>query len=173
MKIIIVAAFVAAVLVPAALAAESTAPQSSSAYCKSAPGQLLIGTGTAKIYKNFGACVSHQNTVAETSTQNAAKLCKAELADLNFAAGHGGKTFAQYYGTNGANGQGKSNGGGNGNAFGKCVSGKAKAQTAAAQTAELNGARTCRTPAKKALTGPGLAYKNFGACVKAQPKPTS
>ena len=172
MKIIIVAAFVAAVLVPAALAAESTAPQSSSAFCKSAPVQLTIGTTAGKLYKNFGACVSHQNTVAETSALNAAKACKAERADLNFAAGHGNETFAQYYGTNGANGQGTSNGGGNGNAFGKCVSGKAKAQTAAAQTAEVNGAKACRTDANKVKIANKI-YKNFGACVRAQGKPVS
>ena len=175
MKIIIVAAFVAAVLVPAALAAESTAPQSSSAFCKSAPVQLTIGTTAGKLYKNFGACVSHQNTVAETSALNAAKACKAEraLSDAAFALLHPStpsETFAQFYGTNGANGQGKSNGGGNGNAFGKCVSGKAKAQTAAAQTAEVNGAKACRTAANK-LNIANKVYKSFGACVRAQGKP--
>jgi len=47
---------------------------------------------------------------------NAAQSCRAEQNDANFAANHGGKTFAQFYGTN-KNGR---------NAFGKCVSQKAK-----------------------------------------------
>ena len=183
MKIIIVAAFVAAVLVPAALAAESTAPQSSSAFCKSVPVQLTIGTTAGKLYKNFGACVSHQNTVAETSALNAAKACKAEraLTDTQFMASHstgtpavaGTKTFAQFYGTNGANGNGKSSGSGNGNALGKCVSLKANAQTAAAQTAEVKGAKACRTDAVLKAKIASKIYKNFGACVSAQGKPVS
>jgi hypothetical protein len=49
---------------------------------------------------------------------NAAKECKAEQADPNFAATHDGKTFGEVYGTN-ANDK---------NAFGKCVSSKAKAK---------------------------------------------
>ena len=44
-------------------------------------------------------------------------VCTAERADANFPAGHDNKTFAQYYGTND----------GQNNAFGKCVSAKAKA----------------------------------------------
>jgi hypothetical protein len=41
--------------------------------------------------------------------------------DANFAASHGGKTFAQVYGTSGnANGNGNGNVAGR-NAFGKCV----------------------------------------------------
>jgi hypothetical protein len=72
--------------------------------------------------KAMGACVSataRATTAAQQSADlNAAKKCKAERADANFATGHGGKTFAQYYGTN-ANLK---------NAFGKCVSKLAKAQ---------------------------------------------
>ena len=48
---------------------------------------------------------------------NAAQQCKAEQADPNFAASHGGKTFDEFYGTN-PNMK---------NSFGKCVSSKAKA----------------------------------------------
>lgn len=72
--------------------------------------------------KAMGACVSataNASAVAkQTAELNAAKKCKAERADANFATGHGGKTFAQYYGTN-KNLK---------NAFGKCVSKLAKAQ---------------------------------------------
>jgi len=59
-----------------------------------------------------------------TPSASPSKLCKAERADANFAAGHGGKTFAEHYGTN-ANKK---------NAFGKCVSAKAKAKPKPQQT---------------------------------------
>jgi hypothetical protein len=70
----------------------------------------------------FGKCVSSkvQSTEAqdEQNQQNAAQQCRAERSDPNFAATHDGKTFTDFYGTN----HNKKN------AFGKCVSGKAKAQ---------------------------------------------
>jgi hypothetical protein len=77
--------------------------------------------GSNKNKKNaFGKCVSGK-AKAELSEDNAekvnaAKECKAEQADPNFAAGHDGKTFDEFYGTN----PNKKN------AFGKCVSGKVK-----------------------------------------------
>ena len=84
--------------------------------------------GTGKNGKNaYGKCVSqkaHENRAQATQDNkdevNAAKQCKAEKAqsDEEFAAAHGGKTFEQQSGTN-KNGK---------NAFGKCVSSKAKAQ---------------------------------------------
>ena len=84
--------------------------------------------GSGKNGKNaFGKCVSqkaHENKAADAQDNkdelSAAKQCKAEKAqsDDEFAAAHGGKTFAQQYGTNK---DGK-------NAFGKCVSSKAKQQ---------------------------------------------
>jgi hypothetical protein len=79
--------------------------------------------GTNANKKNaFGKCVSSKASDAVESQQdatlNAAKKCKAERADANFAATHGGETFADHYGTN-ANKK---------NAFGKCVSKLAKEQ---------------------------------------------
>lgn len=71
--------------------------------------------------RSVGACVSvtaNADTAAQQSAElNAAKQCKAWRADTNFATNHGGKSFADYYGTN-ANKK---------NAFGKCVSKQAKA----------------------------------------------
>ena len=57
---------------------------------------------------------------------NAAKECKAEQADPAFADSHEGKTFDEFYGTNGN--PNKPNNGTGKNAFGKCVSSKAKAK---------------------------------------------
>lgn len=70
---------------------------------------------------SFGKCVSGkvQATQAQEdeNTQNAAQQCRTERGDPNFAASHDGKSFTDFYGTN----RNKRN------AFGKCVSGKAKA----------------------------------------------
>jgi len=69
----------------------------------------------------FGKCVSGKRRAemreGRQATINAAKQCKAERSDPDFAAGHEGQTFAEHYGTN-PNDK---------NAFGKCVSTKAKA----------------------------------------------
>ncbi len=159
MKKIAVAVLAFALLVPAALAAPPA--QSSSAFCK-ANATSLVGAG--KLYRNAGACVAAQNAQQAASSANAAKACKAESADPSFAAGHARKTFAQAYASsaNGANGKG--------NAFGKCVSQKARAQTAAAQAAETKAAKACRTDAMRAQTGAGKLYRNFGACVSARSK---
>ena len=78
--------------------------------------------GSGKHGRNaHGKCVS-QKAAPELSEEsekkiNAARACKAEQQDPNFAATHDGKTFNEFYGTN-AN---------DNNAFGKCVSSKAQA----------------------------------------------
>jgi hypothetical protein len=79
--------------------------------------------GTNTNHRNaFGKCVSGKVQAAEEqqeeNLQNAAQECRAERSDANFAASHGGKSFTDFYGTN----HNKKN------AFGKCVSQKAKAQ---------------------------------------------
>ena len=82
----------------------------------------------------FGKCVSKKASGRSKSHANAVSACRAEQADTAFADSHGGKTFDQFYGT-GKNGN---------NAFGKCVSSKAKAANDAADTAVTNAARTCK-----------------------------
>jgi hypothetical protein len=123
----------------------------------------------------FGKCVSHrqEQDTADVSkaTKNAAQTCKAQENDPNFAAKNGGKTFAQFYGTN-KNGK---------NAFGKCVS--MTAQAAAAKTeasqvkAEENAAKTCRAAqqkdAKAFKTKWGTNHNGanaFGKCVSTTAK---
>jgi hypothetical protein len=77
---------------------------------------------------SFGKCVSAKAKAQAAAIQaqivNAAKACRAERSDPGFAAGHGGTSFADFYGTN----HNKKN------AFGKCVSGKARASTPAPTT---------------------------------------
>jgi type II secretory pathway pseudopilin PulG len=164
MKITIaVMAVLAALIVPTAFA--TTPAQAPSAFCKA--NAALIGAG--KTYATMGDCVSKQAALAAANRTNAAKACKAEMADAAFAASHGNKTFDQFYGTSAGNGKGK----GNGNAFGTCVSQKAGAKTADQQSAQVNAARKCRTPDLKAQIGSGKTYRNFGACVAAQGKAAS
>lgn len=69
----------------------------------------------------FGKCVSGKRSKElredRQDTVNAAKQCKAERNDPAFPDSHDGNTFQEFYGKN-KNAK---------NAFGKCVSGKAKA----------------------------------------------
>jgi hypothetical protein len=75
-------------------------------------------------YKNLGHCVSkkarEEAAERKAARTNAAKECQGERSDPNFAAGHDGKTFEQFYGKN-KNGK---------NAYGKCVSAKAREKKA-------------------------------------------
>ena len=164
MKKFVLAALTIGLLVPAAAFA---AAQNPTTFCKANPSLI----GAAKTYRNMGDCVSKQTVQQEANTANASKACKAEMADANFAASHEGKTFAQVYGTDSDQENGKGGAKGNGNALGKCISGKASAKTSAQQTATVKAAKACKTDATlKAQIGAGKTYRNLGACVSAQAK---
>jgi hypothetical protein len=130
------AALAAALAVPAGTAAQEPSPsdfRNAAKYCK----ELRKNSGSPDAFRSavdafasgkvtkknaYGKCVSSQakqeQREDESARRNAAKDCKAER-DQNedeFKAAHGGETFAEFYGTN-AN---------NRNAFGKCVSTKAR-----------------------------------------------
>src|SRR3954454_6251092 len=125
--------------------------------------------GTNKNKRNaFGKCVSHrthQNKATEkTAHQNAAKDCKAERAADPAA-------FQQKYGT----GKNKKN------AFGKCVSQKARAKTKQAEQsqvqAEENAAQQCKDEraadpaAFQQKYGTNKSKSNaFGKCVSQKAK---
>ena len=159
MKKFVLAPFVVGLLVPAA--AFAAAPQDASTFCKTNAATLI---GTGKLYKTMGACVRAQNAQQAQNTTNASAACKAEMADTAFAAGHDGKTFAQFYGT------GKNATNGNGNALGKCVSAKANAKNAAQQSATAKAAKACKTDATLKAKIADKTYKSYGACVSAQVK---
>jgi hypothetical protein len=170
--IAILSAFVAVALAAAA-AAQTTTPSpesSASAACKAeraAMGQATFkatyGTNSSKS-NALGKCVSKRTRSEQANASNAAKQCKAERADANFAASHGGKTFAQFYGTN-KNGE---------NAYGKCVSAKAKAASDAQTKADVNAARKCKADRKADpaafATKWGTRRNAFGKCVSATAK---
>jgi hypothetical protein len=125
--------------------------------------------GTNKNKSNaFGKCVSKRSTATEEAADeaktNAAKECAAER-DADEAA------FQDKYGT------GKSKR----NAYGKCVSGKAKAQTTETVEeqvdADVSAAKTCKAERKadpaafKAKYGTNKNKSNaFGKCVSATAK---
>ena len=103
----------------------------------------------------FGKCVAAKAQLQATDEQNAATACRAEQADTGFAAAHGGKTFDQFYGTNDNLS----------NAFGKCVSQKAHAASAAHEKATISAAKACRTERNAGVPAFAQKYGTFGHCV--------
>src|SRR3954454_16019027 len=147
--------------------------------------KAVVGAKKVTVKNAYGKCVSNQaKNNAEDADQahsNAAKDCKAEQAqtDEEFAAAHGGKTFAQQYGT-GKHGK---------NAYGKCVSQKAhenKAEAAQENKDELSAAKACKAEKAQSDEEFGAAHggktfaqqygtnkngKNaFGKCVSSKAK---
>ena len=122
--------------------------------------------GTNKTKSNaFGKCVAKQTPVEQKAVKAAKNTCKAEQADPNFAAAHGGKTFDQFYGTN-KNGK---------NAYGKCVSAKAKAANADETRTVVKAGKTCKAErrelGKEAFTAKyGGKANAFGKCISAEAK---
>jgi len=173
MRKFMILAATAACAIPAAAAADppSSSTPNPSQTCsaeRTRIGQVAFGQlyGTNANRANaFGKCVAKQAALQRGDAARASARCRAEQDDANFAATHGGKTFTQFYGTN-ANGR---------NAFGKCVSGKARAANDARQRTEVNAARACRA---EQLAGPAAfrvkygtnANKSnaFGRCVSAK-----
>jgi hypothetical protein len=108
----------------------------------------------------FGKCVSATAKAQVGNEVSASSSCKSQQDDPNFAAGHGGKTFEQYYGTN-ADGS---------NAFGMCVSSTAKAASQAQGKAVVNAARSCRAEQKADPAAFKTKYGTFGKCVATKAK---
>jgi hypothetical protein len=171
MRKIALLAVLALVAIPAALAEDSPSPSDqASSLCKQqrtaigvAPFKLLYGGGS----NAYGRCVSKLASTVQSNTANASKQCAAERADASFATTHGGKTFAQFYGT-GKNGS---------NAFGKCVSSKAKALQEQQQENTIDAAKTCKAE-RNSLGATAFTAKYggkanaFGKCVAKAAKAT-
>ena len=101
----------------------------------------------------FGKCVSKWVRTELEGGKNAAEQCKLERNDAGFAAGHGDKTFAEFYGTN-KNGK---------NAFGRCVSAKAKTASQALQQATIAAAKQCKLERNDPGFAAGHGDKTFAA----------
>jgi hypothetical protein len=168
-----------ALALPAAAIAAGTPNTNSLAHASCKAQQVAMGAttfnaayGTNSAKSNaFGKCVAKATTTAAAAVQNAAKSCKAQQADANFAnaaTNPNHLTFDAFYG---ANGKGKS---ADANAYGKCVS-KLTQQTTNAQTkADVAAAKTCKTElaaSKTNFAGTYGAGKNaFGVCVSRHSK---
>jgi hypothetical protein len=161
-RILVTALLVFAVApVAASVAAGGTdATKAASAAC--ATSQAKLGaTVFAQAYTSFGACVSAMTSVEQQNIASAQASCTAEQADpVAFASLHGGKTFAQFYGT-GKNDK---------NALAKCASTKAQASSKAEQLARTNPSRSCRTLRTQAGVNAfalrfGTSSNAFGKCV--------
>jgi hypothetical protein len=152
MRKIAMLAVLALVAVPAAYADSGSGQTNQpNALCKQQ--QTAIGAKTFKLLYGanaYGHCVSKMASTLNADKTNAAKQCAAERADAAFPSTHGGKTFAQVYGT-GKQGS---------NAFGKCVSTKAKALDQQQQQATINAAKTCK--AERTKLGSTEFTKNYG-----------
>ncbi len=178
MKKLLLAAGVAVMTLPVAAQAQSgdyNLPPSNAASAACKAEREKMGTATFKLTygtnKNrsnaFGKCVSKHNKTEAANQASAAKACKAEQADPNFAAAHGGKTFDEFYGT-GKKGK---------NAYGKCVSGKSKAESDADVKTNVNAAKTCKALRKNDnatfVAKYGSKRNAFGKCVSATAKAKS
>jgi len=108
------------------------------------------GTVQSNRRNAFGKCVSRWTRAEHQNRVSAQSACSAEQADASFPAAHDGKTFAEFYGT-GPNHK---------NAFGKCVSSKAKAASDEARQNTVNAARSCK--AERAQMGAGPFREKYG-----------
>jgi hypothetical protein len=171
----LIVAVLAALVVPVAALAATPSPNSlASDTCRQlqssmgADFALTYGTNASRS-NAFGQCVARNTAAATQQLANAAKTCKAEQADPNFAASHGGKTFVQFYA--GSNGKGAAV---EANAYGKCVSKHAREAAAAHAQALTKAARTCRAERKADAAAfaakYGSARNAFGKCVAARAK---
>jgi hypothetical protein len=121
------------------------------------------GTAQSHRMNAMGRCVSQWAHAAQQNRISARSACTAEQADPNFAANHDNKSFAEFYGT----------GPKHKNAFGKCVSLKAKTALDQQQSATQNAARSCKAERSsmtlaefRAKYGKNANDRNaFGKCV--------
>jgi hypothetical protein len=160
-------AVVASLVLPAAAMADESTPSPTdlaATACKTEKSEM----GAKKFKLTYGAvksmakakkaCLAKNGVVAETELKNAAQECRAERDSAGVEA------FNIQYGTN----PNKKN------AFGKCVSGKAKEATDEATEDRVSAADTCKAMKTDDAAGFKTAYgekKNaFGKCVSATAK---
>jgi hypothetical protein len=166
-RLIFVLVATAALCVPAVSAAGTPTPaQLATKTCKSIRTQ--DGKQTFRqAYHSFAGCLKQQKSQSKQDLTNAAKTCKAQRDDQNFAADHDGKTFNQYYGTNGGNGKGAG-----ANAYGKCVSTIAKQNAQSDVSDSVAAAKACKALKSSDLatfqTTYGKGRNAFGKCVAKQ-----
>ena len=167
LKALVAALAIAAILPVAALADEASPSDKANGARACQALKTSLGTTFASTYGTnadksnaFGKCVSKWTQTEHQNRHAAAAACKAEQADANFAAAHGGKSFDQFYGT------GKKGA----NAMSRCLAAKHEAETAADKQAVMNAARKCKAERKALGAEPfkakyGGKPNAFGKCV--------
>ncbi len=151
MRKLIICAAVAFALAPLAALATTSPRQAASKDC----GALRAKIGSVAFTQAFGGsnafgvCVSRLTRFEQADLSVANTLCRAEQADPNFAASHGGKTFAEFYGS----------GAKHKNAFGNCVTLKVRSSSASGRSG-MNPARACA--ALRVRMTVGLFKQSFG-----------
>jgi hypothetical protein len=178
---IAIAVLLAALVVPAAsfAAAPTTQDRANAARaCRALRAQMGValfkqsyGTVQSNRANAFGRCVSLWAHTEQQNRLSAQSACRAEQNDPNFAATHNGMTFAEFYGV----------GPKHRNAFGRCVSSKAKAASLERREAVMNAARQCRSEradlggaAFRVKYGKNANDRNaFGKCVSLLARPST
>ena len=177
MKKILLLVVLAAVAVPAALAAGDAQATGPGAACKTEL-TTLGAKDFASLYASTSSasamskCVAKHVAAAAVNRASAAKACQAEraMAVDAFKAANGGQTFGEKYGAN-TNDR---------NAYGKCVSAKASAKSAKQEASTLKASKACKTErgtdaaSRAAFTAKygGKAGAAFGTCVSGKSKTT-
>jgi hypothetical protein len=151
MRKLIICAVVVFVLAPVAALATASPRQAASKDCSALRAKIGDAAFTRAFGGSnaFGVCVSRLTRFEQADLSSANTLCRAEQADPSFAASHGGKTFAEFYGS----------GAKHKNAFGNCVSLKARNSSASGRSG-LNSARVCA--ALRARMTAGVFKQSFG-----------
>ena len=123
-RVFLALALLAGLAVPPGVAAkpDHSDERAAKQQCKSERGRSKATREAFRArYESSDRCVrrktAEEHAESEAANKNAAKECKAERDDPQFAELHQGRTFEEFYGTN-ENLK---------NAYGKCVSSKAKA----------------------------------------------
>lgn len=155
--------------VPAvSIAGTPTSPQLATKMCK----QIRAGAGKQtfrQTYHSFAGCLKAQKSDAKADLTSAAKTCKAQRGEdpAQFASDHDGKSFNQFYGTNGGKGKGAG-----ANAYGKCVSTLAKQNAKSDASDSVAAAKDCKTMRSSDLATFQATYGKgrnaFGKCVAKQ-----
>ena len=161
---------------PAAALADGTPPPAAQTSAQKDCTALQSSLGAATFKQTYGTTANRSNAfgkcvskLAQSEQQNLATTsgaCRAEQKDATFATNHGDKSFDQFYGTGNLK-----------NAFGKCVSAKAKTESTQDIQAITDAAKACKTE----RTADSIAFKNkygtnanksnaFGKCVSTKAK---
>jgi hypothetical protein len=145
-KVILALALLAGLAVPAGAVAKPDHSEERAAkqQCKFERGRSKATREAFRArYESSDRCVrkktAEEHAESEAANKNAAKECKAERDDPQFAELHQGKTFEEFYGTN-ENLE---------NAYGKCVSSKAKAHKDEMDAEDEERAEERKNAAKK------------------------